>query len=58
MHSIHQCLDVFRVGVLADAMTEVEDVAAAFAVAVQNTAYFSTDGFGRAEQGGRVEVAL
>ena len=39
-------------------MAEVEDVAAAFAVAMQNTAHFGADGFGRAEQGGRVEVAL
>ena len=44
VYGIHQRLYVFRVGVLADAVAEVEDMAAAFAVAVQNTAYFGADG--------------
>ena len=58
MHFVYQVRHVFGRRVLADAVAEVEDMAAAFAVAVQNTVYFGADGFGRAEQGGRVEVAL
>ena len=43
---------------LVDAVSEVEDMAAAVSVVGKDARDFGADGFGRAKEGKRVEVAL
>ena len=58
VYGIDQNFGVFGVGVLVDAVAEVEYMAAAVAVVGKNACDFGADRFGRAEEGKRVEVAL
>ena len=58
MYGIDQNFSVFRIGVLVDAVSEVEYMAAAVAVVSKNACDFGADRFLCAEEGKRVEVAL
>ena len=58
MYGIDQNFGVFGVGVLVDAMAEVEYMAAAVAVVGEDACDLGADRFRCTEEGKRVEVAL
>ena len=58
MHRIHQNFGMLGIGMLVDAVAEIEHMAAALAISRQNARGFSAYAFGRAKQRKRVEIAL
>ena len=55
---LHQRGDILRIGMLRDAVPQVEHVAAAIAIAAQYLLDFVADDLGGGEQNRRVEIAL
>ena len=55
---LHQCGNILRIGVLRDAVPQVEHMAAAIAVTAQYLLDFVADHLGGGEQNRRVEIAL
>ena len=58
VHHVYQRFDIFRFDVGGDAVSQVEHVAAARAVAVEDGFGFALDGFDGGRHYRRVEVAL
>ena len=58
MHRRNQRRHVFRVGMLRDAVAQVEHMTAAVAVAAEDVIHFFVDRIGRGEQHGGIHVAL
>ena len=58
VHGLHQRKDVIGIGVLRDAVAEVENVARAGAVVGEHSADFALDAGRRREQHRRIQIAL